>query len=134
MQHFRQEATKYLVLNRILYWRRRTNESPAKVLVSEEENKKAIEATHELSGHRGREGTLRKVAEHYWWPEMYADVIECLKTCEQCEKRVPLRYNEPLKSLTVSYLWQYIGIDIFYMPKMEKGFHLLVTSHYYPSW
>jgi hypothetical protein len=58
MQQFRREATKYLVSDGILYRRRKTNEPPAKVLVSAEQKRKAMEAAHELSGHRGREGTL----------------------------------------------------------------------------
>jgi hypothetical protein len=36
MQQFRREATKYLVSDGILYRRRKTNEPPAKVLVSAE--------------------------------------------------------------------------------------------------
>ena len=131
MERFRREATTYLVSDGILYRRRKTNEPPAKVLVSAEQKRKALEAAHELSGHRGREGTLRKVVERDWWPEMYVDVKDWVKTCEQCEKRVPLRYNEPLKSLTVSHLWQRVGMDISYMPKTEDGYHQLVVAREY---
>jgi hypothetical protein len=80
MQQFRQEATKYLVSDGILYRRRNTNEPPAKVLVSAEQKRKAMESAHELSGHPGREGTLRKIVERYWWPEMYVDVKDWVKT------------------------------------------------------
>jgi len=48
---------------------------------------------------------------------MYVDAKDWVKVCEQCEKRVPLRYDEPLKSLTVSHLCQRVGMDISYMPK-----------------
>jgi hypothetical protein len=133
LQQFRREATKYLVSDGILYRRRKTNEPPAKVVVSTEQKRKAMEAAHELSGHRGREGTLRKVVEWYWWPEMYVDLKDWVNTCEQCEKRSPLRYDEPLKSLTVSHLWQLVGMDISYMPKTDDGYHLLVVAREYLS-
>jgi hypothetical protein len=87
-----------------------------------------MEAAHELSGHRGREGTLQMVVERYWWPEMYIDVKDWVKMCEQCDKRAPLRDDEPLTSLTVSHLWQRVGVDISYMPKTEDRYHLLVVT------
>jgi hypothetical protein len=104
MQQFQQEATKFVFSDGILNWRRKTNEPSAKVLVSVEPKRKAMEAAHALSGHGGRERTLRKLVERYWWPEMFVDVNDSVKTCEQCEKRAPLQYDEPLKSLTVSHL------------------------------
>ena len=133
MQQFRQEATKFLVSDGILYWRGKTNEPPANVLVSAEQTRNAMEAAHELSGHRGKEGTLPKVVERYWWPEMNVDVKDWVTTCKHCKKRVPLRYDEPLESLTVRHLWQRVGMDISYMPKTEDGYHLLVVAREYLS-
>jgi len=133
MHQFWQEAMKYLVSDGILYRRRKTIEPPAKVLVSAVQKRKALEAAHELSRHHGREGTLRKVVEQYWWPEKYVDVKDWVKTCGQCEKGAPLRYDEPLTSLTVSHLWQRVGMDISYMPKTEDRYHLLVVAREYLS-
>ena len=45
-----------------------------------------MRAINEENGHRGREGTMRKVTERYWRPEMHVDIKEWVKTCEQCEK------------------------------------------------
>jgi len=133
MPQFRQDATKCLLPDGILYRGRETDEPPAKVLESAEQNSKSMEVAHELSWHRGREGMLRKVVERYWLPEMYVDVIDWLTKCELCGKRAPLRYDEPLKSLTVSHLWQRVGMDISYMPKMEDGYHPLVVARDYLS-
>jgi len=58
MQQFRREAIKYVVSDGIISRRRKTNELPAKVLVSTGQKRKASEAEHKLGGHRGREGTL----------------------------------------------------------------------------
>jgi len=73
MQQFQQEATKYLVLDGVLYQRQKIKELPAKVLVSTEKRRKAMEAAYELSGHCGRDRTLRNVVERYWWPAMFVD-------------------------------------------------------------
>jgi hypothetical protein len=62
---------------------------------------------------------------------MYSDVQEWVKTCKQYKLRASLQYAEPLKSLTVSHLWQRVGMDITYMHKMAEGFHhLFITSDY----
>jgi hypothetical protein len=45
MQLFRREATKYHLSDGILIPRRKTNEIPAKVFVSVEQQKKAMEAS-----------------------------------------------------------------------------------------
>jgi hypothetical protein len=45
------EATKYLVTDGVLYRRRKSNEPPAKKLVSTEQKRRAMEAAYELSGH-----------------------------------------------------------------------------------
>jgi len=92
-----------------------------------------MKGANELSGHRGREGTLRKVVQRYWWPEMYVDVKDWEKTCEECEKRAPVPYDKCLKRQTVSHLWQRVGMDISYMPKMENGYHLPVVAREYLS-
>ena len=92
-----------------------------------------MEAAHNLSGHLGREGTLGKVVERYWWPVMYVDVKDRVKMCEQCEQRPPLLYDEPLKSLTVSHLCQRVGMDISYMPKTKYPYHQPVVAREYLS-
>jgi len=84
MQQFRREATKYHVSDVIDYQRRKTNEPPAKVLVCAEQKRKAMDAANELSGLCGREGTLRKIVELYWSSEMYVNIKDWVKMCEQC--------------------------------------------------
>jgi hypothetical protein len=59
---------------------------------------------------------------------MFVDSKDWVITYEECEKRAPGRYEEPLKSLTVGHQWQQVVMDISYMPKMEYGYHLVVIA------
>jgi len=133
MQQFRREATKYLLPDGVLYPRGKPNEPPAKVLLSTEKRRKAMEAAQKLSGHCGREGTIRKVAERFGGPEMYDHGKDCVKTTKQCKQRAPLQCDEPLKTLTVSHLWQWVGRNILYMLETEDGYHLRVVAREYLS-
>jgi hypothetical protein len=71
------------------------------------------------------------VVEKNWWPEMYVDIKDWVKMCNEFEKRAPLPYDQPLNSLTLSYLWQLVGMDIVYMPKVEDWYLLLVIAWEY---
>jgi len=64
---------------------------------------------------------------------MYVDVKDRVTLCEQCGTCAPIQYDEPLKSLTVSQLWQRVGMDISYMPQTEDRYHQLVVAREYLS-
>lgn len=104
MQQFRQEVTKFLVSDGVLYRRWKPTEPPANVLVSMEKRRKAMEAVHGMIRHCRREGALQYVVHWFWWPEMYINIKDWVRTCKKCENRALLRYDEPLKSLNVSHL------------------------------
>jgi len=92
-----------------------------------------MDPTYKLSKLCGKEKTLSKIVERYWWPELYADIKDWVKPRLQCDTWVQLRYDEPLKSLTVGHLWHWVGMDIFYMPRMEDRYHLVVVAREYLS-
>jgi hypothetical protein len=71
------------------------------------------------------------VVEKNWWPEMYVDIKDWVKMCNRFEKRAPLPYDQPLNSLTLSFLWQLVGMDIVYMPKVEDWYLQLVIAWEY---
>ena len=51
---------------------------------------------HIKSGHRGKEGTYRRVSDRFWWDGMYEAVKEHVKTCTGCQKRSGLQDEEAL--------------------------------------
>jgi len=102
-------------------------------MVSTKQKGKAIETPHKLRRLCGRDGRSRKQVEQYWWPEMCVEVEDWVKKYEQCKKRAPLQYAEPLRSLTISHLRQWVEKDISYIPKMVDGSHLLLVAREFLS-
>ena len=41
-------------------------------------------------GHFGRDQTMGKVLEHYYWVEMLDDVKEFCQTCDKCQRVKPI--------------------------------------------
>ena len=51
----------------------------------------------------------------YQWKGMYDDVVKYVKSCEECQRRARIRYEEPLHPTWSIIVWYKIGIDV-YMP------------------
>ena len=39
-----------------------------------------------LAGHLGKEKTLQRIMQHFYWPSLYKDVEEFCRCCTQCHK------------------------------------------------
>lgn len=76
----------------------------------------AIMHDHPISGHRGRDSTLDKIRERYFWPTIRTDTITYVKTCETCQKYKSRNTKVPgfLHSIPVSDMqpMSTIGIDL----------------------
>ena len=124
---FKREATKYLVRDGILYRRPGNSGGPPRKVISLLDDKQRILANlHDKSGHRGRDATYTKVRNRFYWKGLYTNVDKFVQSCEQCQKRKPHRYDEPLHP-TFSYsLWMKIGLDVVHMPTARDGCKYLV--------
>jgi len=47
---------------------------------------------------------------------MYNDVVNYVKTCEECQRRSRIRQEEPLHPTWSIIVWGKVGIDIIYIP------------------
>ena len=62
---FQQRALKYQVIHRQLFRRASKNVSVRRVIDSEEDRRHILQEMYNESGHRGREGTYRRIADRY---------------------------------------------------------------------
>ena len=51
---------------------------------------------HPTAGHLGTNAIFYKIAERYYWNQMYRDIKEYMRTCEECQKRLKSKRKEPL--------------------------------------
>jgi hypothetical protein len=124
---FRSMALQFMVHEGHLFKRASKNMPLRRVVDSEEDRAKILQAAHEESGHRGREGTYRRVADRYWWKDLFDVVAKYVLACEECQKRDGRRLEEALHPTWVSVMWQKVAVDITYVPKV-KGFEYLVLA------
>ena len=53
-------------------------------MVREEEKVQIFQECHQspgFAGHNGRDRTIQRIKEKYYWPEYYKDTVEMVKPC-----------------------------------------------------
>ena len=84
------------------------------------------------AGHPGRDKSLRRIQEHYWWPGIKDWVAEYIKGCATCQqskilthkKHVPL-YCIPIKENMPPF--QIIAMDLIMGLPTQKGLDAILT-------
>ena len=99
-----------------------------------EDQASIIASMHDESGHRGREGTWRKVWHRYFWPRMFQDVDAFVRSCPQCQFHSAQRFDEELHPTRgPNGPWEWVTVDVVYMPVGLAGKKFLVVARDYMS-
>jgi hypothetical protein len=79
-----------------------------------------------FAGHLGRQRTIIKVTERYWWPNMIKEIKEWLLTCPECQQRRNPKNKPPLlprPEVTANKPFQVVAVDIIGpLPQSTEGF------------
>ena len=126
-QQFKRKALTFMVHEGHLFKRANKNVPLRRVVDIEEDRRKILKAAHEESGHRGKEGTYRRIADRYWWSDLAKLVAKHILTCKACQMRDGRRQEEALHPTWVAMMWQKVCLDIVYMPNV-RGYKYLVIA------
>jgi transposase InsO family protein len=134
LQQLRKAAQRYCVVQDTL-WERTTGGRPLRRVVDDPTiQQQILHELHEESGHRGREGTWRKVWSRYSWPGMFSDVDKHIRTCKPCQMHSPRTLEEELHPIWgPEVTWGWIIVDVVYMPDGKYGKKYLVLCRDYVS-
>jgi hypothetical protein len=128
-QQLRKKSRKFLVRDGLLFKRGgKRNIPPRRVIGTEDRRMEVLKELHDEIGHRGREGTYGLIARRYQWKGMYSDVAKFVESCEECQRRKKMRYEEPLHPTWSIMVWEKIGVDSVYMPSSVEGYGYIVFA------
>ena len=89
---------------------------------------------HDLptTDHPGRDETLRKIQEHYWWPGIKDWVVEYVKGCTVCQQSNILTHKKwtPLYHIPTKEnmpLFQVVAMDLITGLPMQRGLDAILT-------
>ena len=101
-----------------------------------------LEAYHDCiagGGHQGFDRTLASIRSKYYWPRMYTDIEEYIRTCETCQKSKRPIHNKrvPLTPIPTEELFSRWHMDILELPCTADNYRyvLLVVDSFsrYPE-
>ena len=106
------------------------------LLLPKQCRQKVLQLAHSipLSGHMGRDRTLQRIQQRFYWPSLFQDVDTYCCSCPECQKvSTPKKQRFPLIPLPVmEEPFERIAIDIVGpLPRSHKGYqYVLVICDY----
>ena len=68
---------------------------------------------HPLAGHMGRDATIFRLQQEFWWPNMTQEIADYVKKCDKCQKRYKEKdQSEASLAHITSAPFQHIRIDV----------------------
>jgi transposase InsO family protein len=131
---FKVRALQYVVRGGCLYKRQSKNIPLRRVIDSPAEQLEVITSLHDDSGHRGREGTYRRVADRFFWKNCYQDVRKFVQSCEVCQKRAHGRLDEALRPTWSAFMGDKWALDVVYMPSADGKNFLVLAREDVSGW
>jgi Reverse transcriptase (RNA-dependent DNA polymerase)/RNase H-like domain found in reverse transcriptase/Integrase zinc binding domain/Chromo (CHRromatin Organisation MOdifier) domain/Retroviral aspartyl protease len=84
-----------------------------------------------VSGHVGHSRTQNLVERNFWWPGLYTDVLEYVRTCDLCQRNKPTNQKPGglLQPLPIpARRWESISMDLITaLPKTSTGKDAIVV-------
>lgn len=131
---FKKKALRMTVRERHLFTIPSGGRPLRRVVDSTDEQHEIIRSLHDESGHRGKEGTWRKVWARYHWKGQYDQVKRYVQSCPECQSHASATVQEelwPTEPPTILFAW--ITIDVVYMPPGRNGKKFLIVARDYLS-
>lgn len=91
---------------------------------------------HPTAGHLGTDAMYYKIAERYYWDQMYRDIQEYVRTCTECQVRKKGTRKEPLHPIQIGRAFERIGIDLVGpLPiTQQNNRYIIVATEYLTRW
>ncbi len=88
------------------------------------------------AGHARVNKIFQVVQQRYYWPQMFEDIRNYVKTCDDCQRRGGLQKNNIIHPIPAKAPFQRIGIDIVGpLTITRRGNRYIVTAmDYFTKW
>ena len=88
------------------------------------------------AGHFATNIMFEKIRSRYFWPQMYENIREYVKSCDACQQRGKPQGKHELNPIEVHTLFYQIGIDfVGPLPKTKKGNrYIIIAIDYLTKW
>ena len=135
-ERIRKMAKRFLVKDDILCYR--DSDGDLKVCLEKEDVKMVLQEYHDgaVGGHFGRDITIGRVRQHFWWPTVWKDVANYIRTCDTCQRYGPKGKHNELQPYRPVFPFEFIFLDfVVNLPRTPRGSrHLLTMTEGLTKW
>jgi len=131
-KNLRWKSKSFFIRDGYLY--KRGRRVPRRVIGLRNQKEEVMAELHDETGHKGRNATFEQVKRRYQWKGMFKDVAEWVKTCEECQRRAKVRFEEGLHPTWSNMVWDKVGLDIVVMPRSQEGNYLVLVRDDLSGW
>jgi len=126
---FKQKALRMTVRERHLFTLPSGGRPLRRVVDDPTQQQEIIRELHDNSGHRGKEGTWRKVWTRYHWKGQYDQIKKYVQSCSECQLHAAATVQEALwPTEPPSILFGWVTIDVVHMPPGLNGRKYLIVA------
>ena len=110
-----------------------------KFVVPTHQREKILKECHdsEMGGHMGIDKTFERIRKDFFWPRMFMDISEYVKSCLICQKTKVSQQRAVglLGDRVLEYPWCTVATDVMEFPRSKNGFtHLVVYQDLFTKW
>src|ERR1700722_13202746 len=125
-RRFIQKSHQFFIKNGHLY-KRRKNKLPLTVILTASERMKILQQAHESLAHRGIYGVFQTIRRRFYWPRLYQDVEQHIKSCHECQICSVKKVEIPVTISAPATIFSKLYIDVMLMPK-ARGYRYIVAA------
>lgn len=127
-ERIRKKANRFAIKGKCLYFR--DVDGMLKLCLGKADIKEVLHEFHEgaAGGHFGRDITVARIRQSFWWPTMWKDVAEHVKTCDNCQRYGPKEHHNTLRPYQPVYPFEFIFLDfVVNLPSTASRMKHLIT-------
>jgi hypothetical protein len=127
-ERVRKRALRFVIEGKRLYYR--DPDGGLKLCLRKADVKEVLQEFHEgaMGGHFGRDITIGRIRQHFWWPTIWKDVSDHIKTCDNCQRYGPKGHHNTLHPYRPVYPFEVIFLDfVIKLPTTARGNKHLIT-------
>ena len=135
-ERIRMRAKRFLVQGDALLCR--DSDGGLKTCLTEGETVAVLKEHHDgaTGGHFGRDITINRIRRSFWWPTLWKDVSEYVRTCDICQRYGPKEHNNPLQPYHPVLPFEYIFLDYIINLPLTSGRnrHIITMTEGLTKW
>lgn len=135
-ERVRKMAGRYAIKGNKLYYR--DSDGGLKLCLGRKDIKDVLREFHDgtIGGHFGRDITVGRIRQMFWWPTIWRDVAEHVRTCDTCQRYGPKENHNALRPYQPVYPFEFIFLDfVISLPiTAKKNKHVITMTEGLTKW